>query len=421
MDEIREVRRLLGPANPVRSSRLGSAAESTGAKRTLEEILSSTDGIAWTGGLTQFGPPRVRAYRRLALIAVALAVTAAVLGTLTVLSGLGSQSPERRRSSDRPDMRNAATPVAGRLSAHGITLGLPKPWDGRITYDRTQLGPVLEGGNVSLPEIDTNLFTYAASRLESGDAIIVLEEFLGVCPCRGFEPVSLPITIRSSFFRSDPGVPEAHSFADFSFRVGSRHFYLWAEFGDREPSSILSSTNQVLRSLEFGPAPATPPGEPAVPVVSEAPRLEELSGWSVVTSGPFLSGDEDIPVTWATNEPVSAGDLACSSQAGTLCFPRNSLSSLSPSGVFIVVSLPLPGQSIGPPNFPDRELPPQLADAEVRLSWEGQVAPHVPEYLLLARVDGVDLDVRVYFGTPVPDADTKGSAQRELDTMTVPN
>lgn len=353
------------------------------------------------------------------LIAVLLAAGALLLLAVPLGQGSGS-SRELSPSRVSALVVDVVSPLAGRLSAYGIDLQLPKTWDGSVTYSQGQLGPVLQATTALLKWPDIKLNPFAASQLSPGDFLLVLQEFVGICPCRGFESATLPISIRSNLFWSDPGVPNTRAFADWAFRVADRYFYLWAEFGDREPGQSLNAANGILRSLEVKPATKQSPTEPAGLGVVQPPTFEQAPGWSVVTSGPFLSGGEDVPVTWATNEPISAGDLACASREGTLCFPRESLAELPPNGVFIVASLPLPGESVGPPNFSDDLLPLTLSDVDIRTSWEGQPAKNVPEYLILARVDGAGVDVRIYFGALAPGPDILSIAQSELDTLSVP-
>ena len=71
-------------------------------------------------------------------------------------------------------------------------------------------------------------------------------------------------------------------------------------------------------------------------------------------------------------------------------------------------------------NFPARELPLQLSDADVRTNWEGQVASNVPEYLLLATVDGRWVEVRVYFGRSTRAPPRLEAAQQELNRLVLP-
>ena len=288
----------------------------------------------------------------LAGILLALVVAAAFHGPLqATLAPLGSESPRGVTSSTAPTMPagppptrgggGGVTAVDGHLIGFGVSIQLPTAWDGRVSYDRTNLGPVVLLANVPLPTLGTNLFHAAMRQLKPGDAMVVLQEFIGVCPCRGFEAASLPILIDERDFRTDPGVPRAHAFADRAVLLGERAFYLWAEFGDRDPTSTLTAANEALDSIELLPSSDRGPGYLAVPLMVEPPVFQPLPGWTTLSSGPFLSGDEDIPVTWATNQPISEVDLACSALAQTLCFPSESLSALAEDGIFIVASLPL--------------------------------------------------------------------------------
>jgi len=65
-------------------------------------------------------------------------------------------------------------------------------------------------------------------------------------------------------------------------------------------------------------------------------------------------------------------------------------------------------------------LPLHIADADARTSWEGQIAPNVPEYLLLANVDGRQVEVRIFFGTLDPGPDVLQAAQEELEGLALP-
>jgi hypothetical protein len=90
-------------------------------------------------------------------------------------------------------------------------------------------------------------------------------------------------------------------------------------------------------------------------------------------------------------------------------WPQSTLRRLPPQGIVIVATRFPPSRGI-----PTRSLPLGLRDAEVRHGWEGQPAGNVAEYVLWQRVDGVFLDVRVYFGTQHPRRDVKARAQAEL-------
>ncbi len=64
------------------------------------------------------------------------------------------------------------------------------------------------------------------------------------------------------------------------------------------------------------------------------------------------------------------------------------MTSLPPEGVVIVAGFVVDRglRASSNVNFPPATLPLQLSDAQVADSWEGQVAPNVPEYRLLETV-----------------------------------
>jgi hypothetical protein len=71
--------------------------------------------------------------------------------------------------------------------------------------------------------------------------------------------------------------------------------------------------------------------------------------------------------------------------------------------------------------YVDRELPLELADAEIRPVWEGQPDPDIPEYLLLSRVKQQWVDVRVFFGTQQPSQSLLEEAQAGLEQLNIPD
>jgi hypothetical protein len=85
---------------------------------------------------------------------------------------------------------------------------------------------------------------------------------------------------------------------------------------------------------------------------------------------------------------------------------------LPSTGIVVTASL-LEGRAA----FSERTLPLRLSDADVRHSFEGQVNADVPEYVLWRSVDGVDVDVRIFFGTQQPDAATLAAAQAALERL----
>lgn len=162
-----------------------------------------------------------------------------------------------------------------------------------------------------------------------------------------------------------------------------------------------------------------PPGARATTGPYPGPTFVPLKAWTTVAVAPG-SGEPAgfAPLAWATNVPVSGQTTPFS------IFPLSGsdLSNLRPDGVLIVAWLGTPSLVPAPPNpdYPDRTLPLQITDANVRPSWEGQPRRDIPEYFLNARVKQQWVDVRVYFGTQNPSGQVRRSAQEALDRLTIP-
>jgi hypothetical protein len=169
----------------------------------------------------------------------------------------------------------------------------------------------------------------------------------------------------------------------------------------------------------YRPPPDAPNPEQLAP-----PTFAPTEGWNSISTStdPHAVDAQAPPTAWAANVPLDPGDLAGHTADGALTdayFPSNTLKSLPPGGVVIVASIA--GGSASPNvNFPARSLPLRLSEAQVLESWEGQVAANMPEYRLLATVEGRWLDVRVYFGMLSPSASTLRAAQEELARLRLP-
>jgi len=99
--------------------------------------------------------------------------------------------------------------------------------------------------------------------------------------------------------------------------------------------------------------------------------------------------------------------------------PTHTMRQLGPSDAMIVATT-MNGFTGPDVNFPARTLPLRLRDATVEHSWEGQVAPNVPEYRIWAYAHGVGLDVRVYFGTQHPSPRVRAWVDAELARLVIP-
>jgi len=132
-------------------------------------------------------------------------------------------------------------------------------------------------------------------------------------------------------------------------------------------------------------------------------RFAPASGWNQVAGG-----DAAITATVPIHD-----------QPG-VAHADETVQDLPPTGIVITAAVSVPAPSNGA-GFPERTLPLDLADADVRHSFEGQPNTAVPEYLMWQRVNGFVLDVRVFFGSQEPTAALLAEAQTELDRLAVPS
>jgi hypothetical protein len=137
-------------------------------------------------------------------------------------------------------------------------------------------------------------------------------------------------------------------------------------------------------------------------------RFAPADGWYTASTGLHPQPPQEpvaIASTIPLEEPV-AGQL-----------PLDTLRHLPQTGIIIAV-----GAGPRPPygHFPPGSLPPQLGDADVRASWEGQSNPNAPEYLILRYVNGFNLETRVYFGAQAPSEVQASRAQDELGRLELP-
>ncbi|MDP9342225.1 MAG: hypothetical protein M3Q23_09020 [Actinomycetota bacterium] len=354
---------------------------------------------------------RLRRRRIVASVVASMLVLVGIAVPLSLLAGLG---------------RNRAVPGSGRLDAFGIELTLPDGWDGRISWTTDEVGPVFQAGTFPLPQPGGDFLRRAMKAMAPEDIVVALHEFTPSCPCTGFQAVSAPVSIGPGDVVSDPGFDPGHAYAEQAFQNGGRWFVLGVAFGTAVPGAAAEQqANSVLSTLWIDPGLTSgPTGDPAGGI-QPPPRFDPAPQWNQMAAG-TPAGWELLPLAWASNEPFRAADLAYVARYDVMEFrPDATLRALPPDGVVVVASAgtttPFGGASQpGNPNFPDRQLPLQLTDADVRTAWEGQVAPNVPEYLILARVGQQDVDVRVYFGTLHPDDATLADAQAELDRLQLP-
>jgi hypothetical protein len=152
------------------------------------------------------------------------------------------------------------------------------------------------------------------------------------------------------------------------------------------------------------------------------PNFTPAKGWTTVATGTAEKSAGYAPLAWATNIAL----LRNPGPFGVFPLGGTEIRDLPSDGILITAWLPAPELVPAPKNvknmpYVDRELPLKLSDADVRLTWEGQPAPNIPEYLILARVKEQWLDVRVYFGTLHPSHNQLEAAQEQLNRLTIPD
>jgi hypothetical protein len=159
-------------------------------------------------------------------------------------------------------------------------------------------------------------------------------------------------------------------------------------------------------------------GSPSSSAASAPTRPAQLlgfaagQGWSSASSGMHVAIPQ-APTAWVTN----FAPPKVSSTQGYSLLPHLAD---HPTGVVLIAivygsATTAPGKSWT--NFPPRSLPLDLRDAVVQRHWEGQPTPHIPQYLLLARVHGYLLQLNTYFATQHPSPSLLATAQNELSTF----
>lgn len=133
-------------------------------------------------------------------------------------------------------------------------------------------------------------------------------------------------------------------------------------------------------------------------------------GWSVLqTAKEATLAQEAIAI--AANVPISPDDAADR-------LPYSTMLSLPANGVVILASFTARGDKWRDEHYPTRKLPLALRDAA---PGSLQVRPERPlgQYRLQAGINGHNVDVTVYFGTPRPTPALITAAQRQLDRLVV--
>ena len=171
---------------------------------------------------------------------------------------------------------------------------------------------------------------------------------------------------------------------------------------------ILSASGLVLLAIVATACGATDAG-----VEHRAAQAEEFGfaatpGWHTSSTGL----DPEAPQV----PSVTASTIPIEDPPGAL--PMETLKRLPAYGIVILMAAYTPWEGMN--QFPQRVLPPQLGDADVREDWEGQPNTDAPEYLIQSTTNGFYLEVRVFFGTQRPSDEQASRAQTELAELRLP-
>jgi hypothetical protein len=145
--------------------------------------------------------------------------------------------------------------------------------------------------------------------------------------------------------------------------------------------------------------------------LSPPPSFRPSPDWWTVTTGPTSPEQQLPPQVWAIT--------VRSNLAALVPFDLfDGLKRLSPQGVVIWAT------TIGPILFsgvPHARLPLRLSSFRVDHGWEMQPAPNIQQRLRFVRLNGWQLDVRVYFATQHPSRALLAEAQAELNRLLLPH
>jgi hypothetical protein len=158
-----------------------------------------------------------------------------------------------------------------KLAAYGISLELPRGWDGRI-YRRHDASPTLHAANFQLPEDDADFGSGATGRMPPGGIFLALKEYAAgprLRPGAGlYASRSLPLPLQRRLFHPralQVQRPGQAGFQHFFTAAGRRPFCLYAVLRNaRAPLDFapfgspagapdqVDSVSGVLASLEIG-------------------------------------------------------------------------------------------------------------------------------------------------------------------------
>jgi hypothetical protein len=147
-------------------------------------------------------------------------------------------------------------------------------------------------------------------------------------------------------------------------------------------------------------------------------------GWfALQSSPPAVQGQQTVAV--AANVPFARDDTV-HGLVESSGLPYSTLLRLSPRGIVIVATAvpdtdPHVASIPTNPIYAKAELPLHVRDAVPFVQWGAQVRPDQPlaSYQLRAEINGVKVDVTLYFGTSTPTSAQRAAAQRQLGELVI--
>jgi hypothetical protein len=187
-----------------------------------------------------------------------------------------------------------------RLDGHGVSVRLPRAWDGRIAERGFPLpgATVVYAASFPLPARDDEPASKAQRAVRRGDVLVILSETL--------HNLSLPTT-KPAIALNTRGVS-----VDQYFIANARAFALRATFGSKSPAKkLIRSVNALLASLtvERRNRPLTPAPDPVSASAKALPVSDPLSGAPAATL-PRLAAKRPTSRAFRTTPAGTGHDVA---------------------------------------------------------------------------------------------------------------
>ncbi len=150
----------------------------------------------------------------------------------------------------------------------------------------------------------------------------------------------------------------------------------------------------------------------AAPAAKAAgPGFLPADGWDTLATG--VTAPPQAPVAIAANVALAEQRL------GEL--PEATVRELGPDGVVIAAIFYPRGESDAVDRqFPDRQQPFFVKEAELEPMWEGQPNPNLPRRRIMGHVNGYNVEVSIYFGSRNPPEALVHDTDQTLARLVIP-